>query len=60
MKKIICLCTSLAIVLIAIAQGKASKEFSGNPLFPGWYADPDGAIFKNTVLDLPDFFCAVQ
>jgi beta-xylosidase len=22
-----------------------SKEFSGNPIFPGWYADPEGILF---------------
>ncbi len=23
----------------------APKTFSGNPLFPGWYADPEAALF---------------
>jgi beta-xylosidase len=28
---------------------KESKEVrSGNPVFPGWYADPEGAIYGNT------------
>ncbi len=30
--------------LPVVAQKKASKT-SGNPLFPGWYADPEGMIF---------------
>ncbi|TDO20226.1 glycoside hydrolase family 43 protein [Pedobacter duraquae] len=27
------------------AQQKAAQKTSGNPIFPGWYADPEGAIF---------------
>ncbi len=25
----------------------SNKKMSGNPIFPGWYADPDAAIFGN-------------
>ncbi len=41
------------LVLIAVlfagsagAQVTAGKASSGNPLFPGWYADPEGVIFN--------------
>jgi hypothetical protein len=39
------------IILVRIATGctqmkSTSKiEMSGNPVFPGWYADPEGIIF---------------
>ncbi|RFS19505.1 arabinan endo-1,5-alpha-L-arabinosidase [Chitinophaga silvatica] len=29
----------------AAAQKVEKKEYSGNPVFPGWYADPEGVIF---------------
>lgn len=31
---------------MALSQSKRSG-FSGNPIFPGWYADPEGIIFQN-------------
>jgi len=36
-----------AILLAAVASGQTKKmvQTSGNPLFPGWYADPEGAVF---------------
>lgn len=27
------------------AQPPAAPKLSGNPIFPGWYADPEGAVF---------------
>ena len=36
------LCTLLTGAEIVTAQ-----KTSGNPLFPGWYADPEGAVFNN-------------
>ena len=37
-------------MLINIIQAQATKAIvkSGNPVFPGWYADPEAIIFKNT------------
>ncbi len=32
-----------------------SKLTSGNPLFKGWYADPEGAIFNNRYLIYPTY-----
>lgn len=29
----------------AQAQQRAAAPTSGNPVFPGWYADPEAAIF---------------
>lgn len=39
----------------AFAQEKAVAPHSGNPLFPGWYADPEGSIFKNSYWIYPTF-----
>lgn len=36
------------------AQPKPKKT-SGNPLFPGWYADPEGVIFGNTYWIYPTY-----
>ncbi len=33
------------ISLVAFGQKTDKKKTSGNPVFPGWYADPEGAIF---------------
>jgi len=37
----------LLLNLSLFAQQKASPAMSGNPLFKGWYADPEATIFKN-------------
>ena len=29
------------------ASQKEEKKMSGNPVFPGWYADPEGIVFDN-------------
>lgn len=31
------------------------KVYSGNPVFPGWYADPEGIIFDDTYWIYPTF-----
>lgn len=36
------------------AKGQKAKT-SGNPLFPGWYADPEAAIFGKTYWIFPTF-----
>ena len=28
---------------------------SGNPVFEGWYADPEGNYLRGYLLDLPDY-----
>jgi len=33
----------------------ASQARSGNPLFPGWYADPEGTIFNNRYWIYPTY-----
>lgn len=38
----------LLAVTTAFSQKPVPKKTSGNPLFPGWYADPEGVIFNKT------------
>ncbi|GAB3707651.1 hypothetical protein GCM10027592_41990 [Spirosoma flavus] len=42
-----CLRTTFLLTLISLTTlvGFAQKTSSGNPIFPGWYADPEGVIF---------------
>src|SRR5665647_2819009 len=37
------------------AQKNAISEKSGNPVFPGWYADPEAALFNNTYWIYPTY-----
>ena len=37
------------------AQNKIKQPSSGNPVFPGWYADPEGAIFNKTFWIYPTY-----
>ena len=47
---------SLALLLVAC---KHEKEYSGNPIVEGWYADPEGVVFDDeywiypTLSDIP-------
>jgi beta-xylosidase len=60
MKKIKCsgwiLVTALTMSLSTVAQTVSNtKMMSGNPLFPGWYADPEAVIFDNTYWIYPTY-----
>lgn len=55
MKKILFVFTATAATVLLNAQQKNTKQTSGNPLFPGWYADPEGAIFNNQYWIYPTF-----
>ncbi len=37
------------------AQDRKEPLFSGNPIFPGWYADPEGTIFGDSYWVFPTF-----
>ncbi|HET9486374.1 MAG TPA: glycoside hydrolase family 43 protein, partial [Chryseosolibacter sp.] len=39
---------------ILLGQSKDSR-YSGNPVFPGWYADPEGIIFDNNYWIYPTY-----
>jgi beta-xylosidase len=41
--------------IAAFAQSDTAKTTSGNPLFPGWYADPEATIFDNTYWIFPTY-----
>lgn len=45
----------IAICGMANAQKSGSKKLSGNPLFPGWYADPEGIIFGKNYWIYPTY-----
>lgn len=49
------------LALVGLFVGTSCKEatkepvLSGNPVFPGWYADPEGVIFDNTYWIFPTY-----
>jgi len=51
-------CLILFAILLNIsllAQQKKDTDRAGNPVFPGWYADPEGVIFEKTYWIYPTF-----
>jgi beta-xylosidase len=53
-------CTLLLFLLIGVvsttfSQNKKPSGYSGNPLFPGWYADPEAIIFGKEYWIFPTF-----
>ena len=54
MKKSILLIALTALSFYSYSQ-KKQVQLSGNPLFKGWYADPEAAIFNNTFWIYPTF-----
>src|SRR5689334_2931838 len=44
----------LLMLLVFHAQGQ-QKSANGNPVFDGWYADPEGIIFKNKYWIYPTY-----
>ena len=51
MKKILIIVISTIIWIPTHAQ----ETFAGNPVFPGWYADPEGIIFDNRYWIYPTY-----
>lgn len=48
----------IALLLLsgmAIGQRNNTTLHSGNPVFPGWYADPEGIIFNQTYWIYPTY-----
>jgi beta-xylosidase len=54
MKRKLLLYTLLIICINSQAQNSSIPK-SGNPVFPGWYADPEGAIFNNQYWIYPTY-----
>jgi len=50
-------CGLLLTPIFLQAQSKQNKSsaFSGNPLFPGWYADPEAAVFVKQYWIFPTY-----
>jgi beta-xylosidase len=48
---LLCLWSGLAI---------AQKKYAGNPVFEGWYADPEGIVFDNKYWIFPTFSAAYE
>ncbi|MGC4034807.1 MAG: glycoside hydrolase family 43 protein [Chitinophagaceae bacterium] len=46
---------ALALLVSSLLFAQSEKKTSGNPLFPGWYADPEGAIFGKTYWVYPTY-----
>ena len=55
MKKLFIIAATIFITLQATAQENKSKKTSGNPVFPGWYADPEAALFGNQYWIYPTY-----
>lgn len=55
MKRILVLLLMLQTAALAYAQKQSPGKTSGNPIFPGWYADPEGAIFDKTYWVYPTY-----
>lgn len=48
MRLVLALFLAFFVATTAFAQKTIPQKTSGNPLFPGWYADPEGVIFGKT------------
>jgi len=55
MKKIIMILLVFGFAEPLSAQKKVDKNSSGNPIFPGWYADPEAAVFDSQYWVYPTF-----
>jgi beta-xylosidase len=52
----VCSCLPVLSQVSTTPQPKAGKKStSGNPVFPGWYADPEGIILKNKYWIYPTY-----
>ena len=45
----------ISLFLALTCQMAVAEEKSGNPIFQGWYADPEGAVFKNRCWVFPTY-----
>ena len=54
MKKTI-LSAALALLAALPTTAQDKKEMSGNPIFPGWYADPEGAVLDGQYWVFPTY-----
>ena len=45
----------ILLMILSVSAFSQNKKTSGNPVFPGWYADPEGAIFENKYWIFPTY-----
>ena len=55
MKKLILAATTTILFSTVHSQKTMDSLHSGNPLFPGWYADPEGAVFNHQYWIYPTY-----
>lgn len=55
MKKLFIITITILITLQAVAQENKNKTTCGNPVFSGWYADPEAAVFGNQYWIYPTY-----
>ena len=46
---------SLFLIILNIGLAAQERKDPGNPVFPGWYADPEGTIFGNMYWIFPTY-----
>lgn len=55
MKKYFCILLLVFTLMNAHAQKKSGSASSGNPVFQGWYADPEAAVFEKRFWIYPTY-----
>ena len=55
MKYVTLLFACLAAYCAAAQNTASAAARSGNPVFPGWYADPEGVVFGDTYWIYPTY-----
>lgn len=55
MKNPLSLFSLLLLSFVALTAPAQSTKKAGNPVFPGWYADPEGVIFDKTYWIYPTY-----
>ena len=55
MKKLLLVIAGIIFINLLLAQKNKYSIKSGNPVFPGWYADPEGIILKKNYWIYPTY-----
>ncbi len=48
-------CWGILVILMTVNLTAQKKKTSGNPVFPGWYADPEGIVFDDEYWIFPTY-----
>lgn len=57
MKKLFIGCSVFALFISCISSRQENILYSGNPIFQGWYADPEGVVFDDKYWIYPTVSC---